>query len=70
MHNGEFAGLARSDVDPFAGEPRDGLALPHSVANGAPKNIFDLPRFITLRGGGYFFIPSVTALRFIAGEQP
>ena len=24
LHNGEFAGLARGDVDPFAGEPRDG----------------------------------------------
>ena len=35
----------------------------------APKNVFDLPRFITLRGGGYFFIPSVTALHYIAGQD-
>ncbi len=37
--------------------------------NAAPKNLFDLPRFITLRGGGYFFIPSVTALHYIADQE-
>ncbi len=30
LANGEFAGLARGDVDPIAGEPRERIAL-HSV---------------------------------------
>jgi hypothetical protein len=29
----------------------------------------DLPRFVTVRGGGYFFLPGVRALRFI-GSLP
>ena len=66
LHNGEFAGLARGDVDPLAGEPRAGSRFRIPSANAAPRNVFDLPRFITLRGGGYFFIPSVTALHYIA----
>ena len=69
LHNGEFAGLARGDVDPFAGEPRDGSRFRIPSPNAAPKNVFDLPRFITLRGGGYFFIPSVTALHYIADQD-
>jgi Dyp-type peroxidase family len=69
LHNGEFAGLARGDVDPLAGEPRAESRFRIPSANAAPKNVFDLPRFITLRGGGYFFIPSVTALRYIAGTD-
>jgi Dyp-type peroxidase family len=69
LHNGEFAGLARGDVDPLAGEPRDGSRFRIPSANAGPKNVFDLPRFITLRGGGYFFIPSVTALHYIAGQD-
>ena len=40
-----------------------------ATATGVPKNIFDLPAFVTLRGGGYYFIPSISALRFIAGQS-
>jgi Dyp-type peroxidase family len=69
LHNGEFAGLARGDVDPFAGEPRDKSRFRIPSPNAGPKNLFDLPRFITLRGGGYFFIPSVTALHYIADQD-
>jgi Dyp-type peroxidase family len=69
LHNGEFAGLARGDVDPLAGEPRKDSRFRIPSANAAPRNLFDLPRFITLRGGGYFFIPSVTALHYIADPE-
>lgn len=68
-NSGEFAGLDAQDVDPFNGEPREGSRFRIRVS-GRPKSINDLPRFTTLRGGGYFFIPSLTALRFIAGQQP
>ena len=69
-NSGEFAGLDAQDVDPFNGEPREGSRFRIPQGSGLPKRISNLPRFTTLRGGGYFFIPSVTALRFIAGEQP
>jgi Dyp-type peroxidase family len=67
MNNGEFAELSKHDVDPFAGEPREGSRFRIPAPDGAPKNIFDLPRFVTVRGGGYYFVPSISALRFIAG---
>lgn len=31
------------------------------------KEIHDLPNFVTLKGGGYFFLPSVSAVAYIAG---
>lgn len=66
-NSGEFAGLDRADVDPFAGEPRAASRFRIPSADGAPSNLWNLPRFVSLRGGGYFFIPSITALQFIAG---
>jgi Dyp-type peroxidase family len=69
-NNGEFAGLSTGDVDPFTGEPREGSRFRIPSADAPPKNLFDLPRFVTVRGGGYFFIPSISALRFIAGQAP
>jgi Dyp-type peroxidase family len=70
VNNGEFAELSKHDVDPFAGEPREGSRFRLPGHEGPPKNIFDLPRFVTMRGGGYYFIPSISALRFIAGQTP
>ena len=32
----------------------------------APRRYRGLPRFVTVRGGEYFFLPSVTALRFLS----
>lgn len=68
INSGEFASLSRDDVDPFAGVRRDGSRFRIPTADGPPRNIFNLPEFVTTRGGGYYFIPSITALRFIAGE--
>ncbi|MGH9372087.1 MAG: Dyp-type peroxidase [Vicinamibacterales bacterium] len=68
INSGEFAELSKNDVDPFAGVRRDGTRFRIPNSKGPPKNIFDLPEFVTTRGGGYYFIPSITALRFIAGQ--
>jgi Dyp-type peroxidase family len=70
VNNGEFAGLSKHDVDPFGGEPREGSRFRIPDRTGRPRNIFDLPRFVTTRGGGYYFIPSIPALSFIAGRTP
>ena len=33
--------------------------------------IFDVPQFVTVRGGAYFFLPSISAVRYLAnGNQP
>jgi deferrochelatase/peroxidase EfeB len=53
---------------PFADppQPTDGFTRP-----GAPpdcRHSSGLPQFITVRGGAYFFLPSLTALRWIASD--
>jgi deferrochelatase/peroxidase EfeB len=53
---------------PFADPPQgtDGFTRP-----GAPPNCrhsTGLPQFVTVRGGAYFFLPSLTALRWIASD--
>ena len=67
-NSGEFAGLDRQDVDPLAGEPRQGSRFRVYGPEGAPKRLTNLPAFVTLKGGGYFFIPGLTALRLIASN--
>ena len=32
-----------------------------------PRRIMDLPQFITVRGGAYFFLPGMRALRYLSG---
>lgn len=46
------------------GHPTSMFALPQEA--GPCRRILDLPRFITVRGGAYFFLPSLRALRFFA----
>jgi deferrochelatase/peroxidase EfeB len=67
----KFGGLD-DEQDPLlgsrAGVPEgataDEFSLPQAV--GAGRRLTGLPRFVTVRGGAYFFLPSLRALRFIA----
>jgi deferrochelatase/peroxidase EfeB len=34
--------------------------------DGVRKRIVDVPQFVTVRGGAYFFLPSLSALRYLA----
>ncbi len=34
------------------------------------RRILNIPRFITTRGGAYFFLPSIRGLRFLGAHQP
>jgi len=36
---------------------------------GPPSRVSGLPQFVTVRGGAYFFLPGIRALRYIAGER-
>jgi deferrochelatase/peroxidase EfeB len=69
----KFAGLT-DESDPLLGnrEPlldgarTDRFSMPRA---GRPTLRVDaLPQFVTVRGGGYFFLPGIRALRFIASQ--
>ena len=66
-----FDGL-RDENDPLVGNrealdgcPASKFSLPTS--EGMRQQINNIPRFITVRGGAYFFLPGIRALRYIAG---
>ena len=51
---------------PLVGCPRtDEFSMP--VEGGMRRRITGLPPFVRLRGGAYFFLPSIRALRYFAG---
>ena len=66
-----FNGL-RNEGDPLLGtrqpapegSPSDGFSMPQ--AEGADQRLSGLPPFVTLRGGGYFFLPGIRVLRYLA----
>lgn len=67
----KFDGLS-DEGDPLAGnrEPLPGgrsvdrFTIPQK--EGPPLRICGLPQFVTVRGGAYFFLPGIRALRYIA----
>jgi deferrochelatase/peroxidase EfeB len=70
LMNSKFDGLSDED-DPLlgsresiAGCPSDKFSLP--APGHARQQISKIPRFVTVRGGAYFFLPGVRALRYIA----
>ncbi len=71
LRNSKFDGLS-GESDPLVGnrEPIPGCpktdAFTLQRANGAPRRLVDLPRFVTVRGGAYFFLPGLRALRYLA----
>ena len=65
-----FDGL-RDENDPLLGNretlgrcPADKFSLP--TTGSMRQQIQNIPRFITVRGGAYFFLPGIRALRYIA----
>jgi deferrochelatase/peroxidase EfeB len=70
-----FEGLT-GERDPLMGKrgddgspPCDTFTIP--MAGGASRRLYDLPQFVTVRGGAYFFLPGIRALRYLSavGEQ-
>jgi len=53
------------DKDPIAGD-NDGRGIFSIQQRPARRRIAGLPRFVTVRGGAYFFLPGVRALRALA----
>ncbi len=72
MAAAKFNGL-HAEADPLLGcrEPLEGgirtdrFSMPQP--SGVTERLDGLPPFVTVRGGAYFFMPGIRALRFIAG---
>jgi len=76
LQSPKFAGLG-DEADPLtanrepvpggqdASAATDKFSLPQQ--NGVRRRISGLPPFVTVAGGGYFFLPGVRALRYLAG---
>jgi len=70
VNDSEFAGAVRlppKSKDPMIGDqdPEESIfAIPQ--ANGLPIEITGLSSFVTTKAAAYCFLPSITALKFIA----
>ncbi len=75
LTNTAFDGLSR-ESDPLLGTrlpgpdgaATDGFTLPRRDA--LPARVTAMPRFVTVQGGAYFFLPSLRALRYLASLGP
>jgi deferrochelatase/peroxidase EfeB len=72
MASVKFDGFA-DESDPLVGnrEPLPGCPVTDRFTipqeGGPPQRITGMPQFVTVRGGAYFFLPGIRALRYIAG---
>ena len=77
INSSKFSGLT-GESDPLLGnrEPLAGCLVTNGFTqprkDGAPEHRAGLPQFVTVKGGAYFFLPSLSALRFFAaiGNAP
>jgi Dyp-type peroxidase family len=60
-----------NDMDPIMGSRGDRrMMIPGDERTGRrPFLCWDIPRFVTTKGGDYFFVPGLTGLRLIASQQ-
>lgn len=66
LNSTKFHGLF-DEKDPLLGDqPADSGGV--MTVPGAPvrQRVTGIPRFVTVRGGGYFFMPGINALRYLA----
>jgi Dyp-type peroxidase family len=67
MHGGEFMGLDPSEQDPINGVGGEGSQM--SVPGAKRPFLFDLPTFVTVKGGEYLFVPGLNALDGIIEQR-
>jgi Dyp-type peroxidase family len=67
LNNPRFSGLY-GDKDPVVGDNDDGG---RATLQRRPvrTTLAGIPRFVTVRGGAYFFLPGMTALRYLAQRR-
>jgi len=71
INNEKFGGLY-DEIDPLIGAvPKGGKGTNLSIpAHPIRQRIHGIGRFVTVRGGAYFFLPSIRALHFLAELKP
>jgi deferrochelatase/peroxidase EfeB len=73
MANTKFSGLT-GESDPLLGHREAISGCPVTsdfniqTAGGLRRRVSGVPQFVTVRGGAYFFLPSIRALRYFASE--
>jgi Dyp-type peroxidase family len=67
MKGGEFIGLDQSEQDPINGTAGEGSQM--SVPGAKQPFLFDLPTFVTVKGGEYLFVPGLKALDGIIEQK-
>ena len=65
IENPKFAGMYE-DPDPLMGGPEDGGSTFTIPDTPMRRRVTGMQRFVEVRGGAYFFMPSLSALRFLA----
>jgi Dyp-type peroxidase family len=65
VNNPVFGGLG-GEVDPIIGHLDKGDAMMTVPADPLRTRVHNMKRFITVKGGGYFFVPGINALRYLA----
>jgi Dyp-type peroxidase family len=68
LNGGEFVGQAGVGRCPILGT-HSGKTQDSFFAPGRPAPYTHLPRFVKMRGGDYFFVPSIQALKVMASEK-
>ena len=61
--NGKFNALP-DESDPLLGAPDGSFSIPRE--GKCPLHVPGIPRFVTVRGGAYFFLPGIRAIRYFA----
>lgn len=67
INNRKFNGLY-NEKDPLLGDNNGSydMTIQHEPVR---QRLSGLPRFVSVKGGGYFFLPSISALYFLAGVK-
>ena len=66
LNSTKFGGLY-DEKDALIGDNDDGTGHMSLPASPVRQRLCGVPRFVRVRGGGYFFMPGMRALRFLAG---
>ncbi|NWJ48991.1 MAG: Dyp-type peroxidase [Chloroflexi bacterium] len=67
VNDPKFDGLY-DNKDPLLGSNEEGVSSTMTIQRKPLRTqIENLPRFVTVRAGGYFYMPGMSGLRFIAG---
>ena len=72
LNSPTFNGLY-DDTDPLVGSRQGGGGTFTVPARPVRRRYHDLPQFVRTRGGAYFFLPGISALRYLAqlpGSRP